>query len=135
MKLLRQNLLAAPGVLLSFLPLASCPACWPLYGGVLSALGLTFLLSSRYLLPLTAAVLCLALVSLAWRARSRRGYGPFGLGLLAAGLILGGKFAWSSNPLTYGGVALLVAASVWNSWPRQRRLFELLPGGCSCNAK
>lgn len=119
MKLARQNLLAVPGVVLSFLPLASCPACWPLYGGVLSALGLTVLLSSRYLLPLTAAVLCLALVSLAWRARARRGYGPFGIGLLATALILGGKFAWSSNALAYGGAALLVAASVWNSWPRR----------------
>lgn len=119
MRSFKQQLLAVPGILLSVLPFGGCPACWPLYGGVLSALGLSFLLSSRYLLPLTAGVLALALCALLYRARTRRGYAPFAIGLLAVGLILGGKFAWSSNPLAYSGVALLVAASVWNSWPRK----------------
>lgn len=116
---IRQHLLTVPGILLSVLPFGGCPACWPLYGGILSALGLTFLLSSRYLLPVTAAVLFVAVAALLYKARSRRGYGPFAVGLLAAGLILGGKFAWASNALAYVGVALLVAASVWNSWPRR----------------
>lgn len=39
------------------------------------------------------------------------------LGLLAAAVILGGKFAWESEWLLYSGISLLMAASVWNSWP------------------
>jgi|GEM_PF-2330127 len=33
-------------------PQGRCPACWPAYAGVLSALGLGFLLESAYLLPM-----------------------------------------------------------------------------------
>ncbi|MEX2263361.1 MAG: MerC family mercury resistance protein [Bryobacteraceae bacterium] len=117
---MKQNLLAVPAILLSVLPpLGGCPACWPVYGGVLSALGLGFLLSSRYLLPLTALFLFIALFTLAFRARTRRGYGPFAVGLVAAAVILCGKFSLESNALAYSGVALLTASSLWNSWPRQ----------------
>ncbi len=112
-------LAAVPAVGAAALPVGVCPACWPVWAGLLGAVGLGFLLESAYLLPLTAAFLALALVALGYRARRRRGYGPLGLGLAAAGLILGGKFVLGSSPLLYLGAALLVAASVWNSWPRK----------------
>jgi hypothetical protein len=80
---------------------------------------LGFLVYSKYLLPLVAVVLALSLGSLAFRARRRRGYRPLVLGLLAAAAILGGKFAWTSEWLLYSGITLLVAASVWNSWPHK----------------
>lgn len=115
----RQSLLALPGTLVSVLPFGGCPACWPVYAGVLSALGLSFLLSSRYLLPLTAACLLIAVVTLGRGARTRRGYGPFVLGLVAAALVFSGKFALGSDPVSYAGVALLVLSSVWNVWPRR----------------
>lgn len=115
----KHRLLALPGIAVSILPFGGCPACWPVYGGVLSALGLGFVLSSRYLLPLTALFLGIALFTLAFRAGARRGYGPFAVGLLAAALILGGKFLLESTALPYAGAAILVASSVWNSWPRK----------------
>lgn len=99
------------------LPVLTCPLCWPAYAGLLSSLGLSFLIYSKYLLPVVAVLLALSLGSLAFRARQRRGYAPFALGLLAAAVILGGKFAWESEWLLYSGISLLVAASVWNSWP------------------
>lgn len=114
-----QSVLAVPGILLGVLPFGGCPACWPVYGGVLSALGLGFLLSFRYLLPLTAFFLFIALFTLAFRASARRGYGPFAAGLAAAALILCGKFSLESNALAYSGAALLVASSLWNSWPHK----------------
>ena len=49
----------------------------------------------------------------------RRGYGPFALGLVAAILILWGKFSLESNVLAYAGVGLLISSSLWNSWPRR----------------
>lgn len=114
----KRSFLAVPGIVLSVLPVGICPACWPVYGGALSAVGLSFLLSSTYLLPLTALFLLVSVFTLAFRARVRRGYGPFALGLVAATLILWGKFSLEVNVLAYAGVVLLISSSSWNSWPR-----------------
>ena len=114
----KQNLLAAPGVGLSLLPKIACPVCWPAYAGLLSTIGLGFMVPNlTYLLPLTVAFLLIAVGTLAFRARRRRGYVPFALGILAAGFILLGKFYLASNPVLYVGLGLLILASVWNSWP------------------
>jgi hypothetical protein len=114
----KRSFLAVPGIVLSVVPVGMCPACWPLYAGVLSALGLSFLLSSVYLLPLTALFLLVSIFTLAFRAKARRGYGPFALGLVATALILWGKFSLESNVLAYAGVGLLISSSLWNSRPR-----------------
>lgn len=114
----KQNLLAAPGIGLSLLPKIACPACWPAYAGLLSSIGLGFLVPNlTYLLPLTVVFLLIAVGTLAIRVRKRRGYVPFILGMVAASLILFGKFSLASNPALYAGLGLLILASVWNSWP------------------
>src|SRR5712692_9985151 len=100
----KQHLLAVPGVGVSLLPKLACPACWPAYAGLLSSVGLGFLISAAYLLPLTATFLLLALGALAFRARQRHGYGPFLLGLAGTVGVLVGKFVWDSNPTMYGAV-------------------------------
>src|SRR5713101_7960802 len=97
----KQGLLALPGVGVSLLPKLACPACWPAYAGLLSSVGLGFLISAAYLLPLTATFLLFALVALAFRARQRSGYGPFLLGLVGTVGVLVGKFVWQSNPTVY----------------------------------
>ena len=89
----KQNLLAAPGIGLSLLP------------------------NMTYLLPLTVVFLLIAVGTLSFRARRRRGYAPFALGIVAASFILLGKFSLASNPVLYVGLGLLILASVWNSWP------------------
>jgi mercuric ion transport protein len=110
-----------PGILAALLPRVTCPACWPAYAGFLGAAGLPILMDIRWLLPLTGASLVVALGALAHKARSRRGYAPLLLGLVAAGLVLIGKFGMNSNPATYFGTALLVCATVWNAWPASGR--------------
>jgi hypothetical protein len=100
------------------LPRVTCPACWPAYAGFLGAAGVPILLDTGWLLPLTGASLLVAIGALAHGARSRRGYAPLLVGLMAAGLVLIGKFVMNSNPATYLGTALLVCATVWNAWPR-----------------
>jgi hypothetical protein len=117
-------LLALPGVGVSILPKLACPACWPAYAGLLSSVGLGFLISAAYLLPLTIVFLTLALAALAFRAKRRRGLGPFLIGLIAAMSVLLSKFVWESNDTIDGGVAMLVVASVWNAWPRGERLAQ-----------
>ncbi len=115
----KHGLLALPSVGVSLLPKLACPACWPAYAGLLTSVGLGFLISVVYLLPLTTAFLVLALGALAFRARQRHGYGPFLLGIVAASVVLLGKFVWDSNPIMYGAVGLLVISSLWNTWPRR----------------
>ena len=118
----KQSLLSLPGIGLSALPKLACPVCWPAYAGLLSSMGLGFLISAAYLLPLTIAFLTVALAALAFRARKRRGLGPFIIGLVAGIGILLGKFVWESNVTVYRGVGMLVVASVWNAWARREQL-------------
>ena len=117
----RSSLAVLPAIGAALLPKVACPECWPAYGGLLSALGLGFLLDAAWLLPLTAAFLVVALGALAFRARTRHGYLPLCLGGAAAAIVLVGKFAFDSEAAMYAGIGLLVAASIWNSWPRPQR--------------
>ena len=114
---LKQGLLALPSVGFSMLPKLACPACWPAYAGLLSSAGLGFLISTTYLLPLTAAFLFLAVAALLFRANKRRGYGPFVLGLVAGSAVLLAKFVWESKLAMYSALGLLVVPSLWNAWP------------------
>lgn len=116
---LKRTLVALPGVGVSLLPKLMCPACWPAYAGTVSALGLGFLISAKYLLPLTVAFLAISALALGFRAPRRHGYGPFWTGVAAAAVILTGKFYFDATQATYAGIGLLVAASVWNSGPRR----------------
>jgi hypothetical protein len=97
--------------------LPTCPGCWPVYAGVLSAAGFGFLVEEFVVLPLTAALLALTLFLLAYRAESRRGQGPLWIGVGAAALVVAGKLIFASNSLVTAGLALLVAAALWNAWP------------------
>ena len=114
---LKQGLMTMPGVGVSLLPKLVCPLCWPAYASLLSLVGLGFLMSAKYLLPITTAFLVLAVGALAFRAHRRHGYGPFILGLFAGAGVLVGKFWWESNPVMYAAIGLLLIASIWNVWP------------------
>lgn len=114
------NFALLPGIGAAFLPKVACPACWPAYAGFLSSIGLGFLLQTKYLFPLTTVFLAIAVLTLAFRADRRHGYGPFVSGVFASAIVLIGKFSFESDAAMYTGLAVLIAASVWNSWPRQR---------------
>ena len=122
-----RSLASLPGVGAALLPVGVCPACWPVYAGILGSLGLGFLLESTYLLPMTVGFFGLALFALAFRAETRRGYGPLVLGIASAGSVLAFKFAYAVIPLVWAGLFGLVAASLWNAWPKKRRS---RPGSC-----
>ena len=104
-----------PAAAVALLPALTCPACWPGYAALLSALGVGFIPTAPSLLPLTVVALAVALIALGVRARSG-GWWPFGLGLVAAAVILLGKFVFASNATTYAGAGLLVGASLWSTW-------------------
>ena len=118
-KQMKHTVLGVPGVAFSLFPVGGCPACWPVYGAALSAVGFGFLLSAEYLFPLTAVFLLVSLFTLGFRAHTRRGYGPLAAGMIAGVLILYGKFSLEQNTLAYTGAAILIASSLWNAWPRR----------------
>ncbi|MCO6414007.1 MAG: hypothetical protein J5I92_14795 [Thiogranum sp.] len=114
----RLNGALLPTVGVALLPKLACPACWPAYAGVFSTVGIGFLDYTPLLLPLTAVFLLIAVTALAYRARQRRGYKPLLVGVLAAGTLLIGKFHYDSDVAMYAGLFLLVATSLWNTWPK-----------------
>ncbi len=115
----KHTLMMAPAVGASLLPKLICPMCWPAYAGIVSSLGLGFLIGTAYLLSVTAAFLVVSTGALAFRARQRRGYAPFWTGSVVAMVVLLAKFRFDSVAATYAGVMLLVAVSIWNIWPRR----------------
>ena len=116
----RQLSLALPAILVSLLPTLSCPACWPAYGAILGAFGLGFLSTGVWLLPLTIVSLLVALWGFTAAAIAHRGYSPLLMSLAAAFALVIGKFFLNSNTLWFAGLALLICASIWNAWPRDR---------------
>lgn len=118
----RRGFLALPGVIFSVFPTLVCPGCWPAYAGLLSALGLPFIPSNVYLLPVTALFLAVAIAAFAYRARERHRYGPFLLGVAASVVVLVSKFVVDVQAAAYTGAGLLIVASLWNSMPRRTAL-------------
>ncbi len=104
-----------PGAALAGLPF--CPACYPMYAGIFTSVGLTPLSHTGVQAALTLAFLAVSLAALAFRARARRGYAPLAAGSIASLVVLGGKFGLGIDVMTYFGIAVLVLASVWNVWP------------------
>lgn len=51
-------------------------------------------------------------------------------------IVIIGKFVFVANIVVYAGAALLVAASVWNAWPRKASDTgdSRQSGGCGCQA-
>jgi mercuric ion transport protein len=99
----------------------ACPACWPLYTSALGAVGITFVTPTGYRAPLVAAVLGVALGTLAVRGRKRRDYRPLAAGTVGAAALAAGELGVSSEPLAVAGVVLLVGASIWAAWPAAGR--------------
>ncbi|HEX9667514.1 MAG TPA: MerC family mercury resistance protein [Thermodesulfobacteriota bacterium] len=114
------TLTVLPGIGVGLLPKLTCPVCWPAYAGLLSSLGFGFVNYTTYLLPLTILFLTPAVVSLGYRAKNRRGYQPLIIGVIAAIIVMISKFVFVSDLAMYGGIALLMGASFWNSWPKRR---------------
>ncbi len=106
----RPALLVLPAIGAALVPGLTCPACWPGYAALLSALGLGFIPTLPYLLPLTASLLFLSVAALTFRSDTKL---PVAVGLIASVVILLGKFVFELSPMIYAGVGLLIAASLW----------------------
>ncbi len=109
------SLVGIPAAALAALPF--CPACYPMYAGILTSLGLSPLSHTGVQATLTLAFLAVSLAALAFRAMARSGYAPLAAGCIASLVVLSGKFGLGIDAMTFSGIAVLVLASVWNVWP------------------
>jgi hypothetical protein len=78
-------------------------------------LGVSIAIEPRYLVPLTAGSMALAVGGLWLRAHRRGGYGPCVLGALMAASVLLGKFVLQSQPWTYASLLGLLLTALWSS--------------------
>jgi hypothetical protein len=83
-------------------------------------------------LPLTGVALAVALFTLGFRARRRRGFMPLVLGVVGSAAILLCRFVVQVDVVVYIGAALLIGASVWNSWPKKRGSVSADTSECNC---
>src|SRR5919198_5212384 len=74
------------------LPKLTCPLCWPAYSAALGALGLGFADYTPYLMPVTAGLVALTILALAWISRRRHSIIPLVIGTFAGVLLMLGKF-------------------------------------------
>ncbi len=128
------SLAVVPAVAAALIPSVTCPACWPAYAALLSSLGIGFLPTSKYLLPLTLAAVAFVLAMFGWQAVRRRRFAPLMLATAGAVVLLAGRFGLQAESAVYVGVGLLVAASVWNAWPAGRRTASGAGEGGTCPA-
>jgi mercuric ion transport protein len=115
----RRLIALIPVIGAALLPKLTCPACWPAYASFLGIFGITFVNYTPYLLPLTLIFLLIVLISLFYRAKQRRGFGPFFIGLIGSVILSVGKFNFDSDVGMYVGLAIIMAASLWNTWPKK----------------
>ena len=111
-----RSLAGVPGVIVAVLPKATCPICVAAYAGAVSSLGLGFLLTDRVLNPIIIASLIISVGSVAWNTRRSGRLAPLLVSLIGACAVVLGRVVWSFPVAVYGGVVLLVGASVWTLW-------------------
>lgn len=129
-------------LLVALLP--KCPLCIGAHAGVLGAMGIgQGAQAAAWMRPLVVVSVLAVLALLARRVRMRGGAGPLVVAAIGGALVLleifhehapahahhGGGDAHSAV-LTWSGVALLFAGSLWNAWPRA----AAAPSHCATHA-
>jgi MerC mercury resistance protein len=123
------SLAALPAAFLSLLPAVTCSACLGAYAGLLSALGLGFLVRSTVLEPLLISTLLIGLGSIVWSTLRQRNPWPLALTLLGDLAVVIGRYAVASQEMQWLGFPLILGGALWSIWLRRR-----LPASQECAA-
>jgi mercuric ion transport protein len=68
-----------------------------------------------FLLPLTVLFLLVSVATLFLATRRHGRVEPLAVGMASAAIVVAGKFGWDSDAVMFGGLAILVGASLWNA--------------------
>ena len=100
----------------------AAPCCFPLFAGVIAALGLVALGNSEsFALYALQGFALLSLFGLALAVRRHRSPWPFVLGVASLVALAGSLYGAFSQGVLYGGLFGLLAATVWNRVLSRRR--------------
>jgi hypothetical protein len=117
-----------PGLSVVVALLPKCGLCAAAHASVLGAIGIGGAGRSAWTRGVAATAVLLAVGMMGWGAESRRGWAPFALGCAGAVLVLAGMI--HAHPATHAagppahsttwmGIVAMLAASLWNAWPRR----------------
>ena len=120
----RTGLLAISSLLFAVAP--KCPICFLAYFGIFGVATASVSAYRTWLPPIIGFWLVLTIAVLAFQRRGKRRYGPAALGLVAALLLMTGKFAIDSQVVIFSGIIALLAAAVWRS-----RIQQSISAECS----
>jgi hypothetical protein len=113
------NLSLGPGVGSAILAKAFCPLCYPAIAAFLSSIGLGFIFKGTYFLIIMGIFFSISLFGLWYRAKSRRGFAPFYLGLIGTVFSFLGRI-YNYKLIFYTGIGILIGASIWNLIPKKQ---------------
>jgi hypothetical protein len=99
-------------------PKGLCPVCIAASGGALASLGLGFLAAEKSIRLILATTLTIGIVGFILSARRHRRWWTLALGVLGAALLFVGRLLLVDLVL-YGGMVLLVGATVADLWARK----------------
>ena len=108
----REHLRLLPAVIVVLLP--KCPFCVAAWFGALGSVGASAWLRAVWGIPLAAGLLSIVIVSLALAARRCRDGRPLLAGALGAAALFGSKYGMDRPILAFGGLILLIAATLWS---------------------
>lgn len=92
-----------------------CPICFLAYFGIFGVATASASAYRAWLPPITAFWLALTIAMLAFQRRGKPRYGPAALGLVAALLLMIGKFAADSQIMAFVAVLTLFGAAIWRA--------------------
>lgn len=103
----------------SALTVGLCPVCIPAIGALLSSIGLGFLVNEAVLRPVLIGFIAAAWFGFGWSYFREHGSPyPGVLGVVAGLSLYVGRYVYLGGTwnavLMYGGVAAMIAASIWN---------------------
>lgn len=115
-------------ILTSLLSCAACPACLPIYAGLLSLLGIELFEVSLYFFPLMLGSLGFTLALMARQVFFRKAdYKPLLISFLAAGVIIWGAVV-GEELILYLSLAAFMGSIFWNKSLLKKTACE---SGCS----
>jgi hypothetical protein len=126
-----QWLASVGGAAAIMLPKGLCPICAAATGGLLTSLGLGFVLVESNVRWILSVSLSSGLLGLGLSARHHRRWWPVLLGAVGAVTVMVGRFLLVDAGL-YGGMVPLMAAMGADLWARRHPVAQPIEGECTC---